>query len=296
MTRLLLLGGDGFVGSSFSKLQTSFDQITVVNRKNGANAKGALVVDDPNNLSSELFSNVDVVINCFGVAHKKESGNEALFYLVNRDLALNLALKAKAMGVRTFVQMSSISVYGNACDIHSTTPVQPTTHYGRSKAAADQGLLSMESGKFKVLLVRPPMLYGCGAPGNMARLINLVGKLRYLPFANANEKRESLCINNFVLQLEHAIIHNYHGVVLLRDIKAFSTRELVEIISNELSVERGLFCVPPKALAVLVPGYYKKLFGRLRIYEGINCDADRGMHPVDPERILRLMVRNSRLD
>ena len=59
------------------------------------------------------FSKYDVVYYVAGIAHIKETAeNRNLYYEVNRDLAVAVAEKAKREGIKQFVYLSSMSVYG----------------------------------------------------------------------------------------------------------------------------------------------------------------------------------------
>lgn len=292
MNRILVLGGDGFVGRSFVSLQTRFSRLRIISRCPTFPGINEIVVDDLRRIDEVSFHDIDVVFNCLGIAHRKDSSNKNLFYLVNRDLALSLAGKAKAAGVRKFVQMSSISVYGDQASIDVSSIVTPNTHYGRSKAEADAGLLSLKSADFDVLLLRPPMIYGEGAPGNMAKLIRFVDRFPIVPFFNATEQREFLCIGNFVKQLEYCIEKDLSGVALMKDTRQFSTKELATIIIEELGSNKRLIKFPfKKLMQKFFPSYHRKLFGGLFIESNILFPSSESSSFFDPEKSFREMVR-----
>src|SRR5690606_7124221 len=119
-----------------------------------------------------------VVIHVAGIAHVKETKENAdLYYKVNRDLAFEVAKKAKNEGVKQFIFLSSMSVYGIETGIIKiNTPTNPKTNYGRSKLEAEELISSIESDSFKVAILRPPMIYGKGCKGNYIRLANLAIK------------------------------------------------------------------------------------------------------------------------
>ena len=61
-----------------------------------------------------VFSSFDAVFHVAGIAHRKITPEtEPLYYKVNRDLAAEIAKKAKAFGIRHFIFMSSMSVYSD---------------------------------------------------------------------------------------------------------------------------------------------------------------------------------------
>ena len=296
MAKLLVLGGDGFVGRAFIEMQSRFDDVRIVSRLASFPEKDEHVLADLDSLPSEVFDGVDVVFNCLGVAHRKDSTHKNLFFQVNRDLAISLAETAKAKGVQTFVQMSSISVYGPAESIDIATPPAPTTNYGKSKAEADEVLQSLDCDSFRVLMLRPPMIFGAGAPGNMAKLIWLVNRLPVLPFKDAEETREFLCIGNFVKLVEHAIQSNARGVLLLKDVQGFSTKRLVQVIAEELRLKRILIDLPlPRLIKRILPGEFRKLFGPLRIESNLKIGPDVPLGYLNQELALRQMVRSHQI-
>jgi len=215
-----------------------------------------------------------------------------LFYKINYDLVVSLAQKAKFAGVKKFIHMSSISVYGQHEEITKSTPEKPITHYGKSKLLADKALLELVDDSFKVLILRPPMIYGIGAPGNMQKLISLIRILPILPFKNANEKRSFLCIDNFLILLEKAIKLNLEGIQLLCDIKSFSTRELVELIMQGTGTKKRLINLPFKsAIKTFLPTYYRKLFGSLTVESNLSWDGVANYK--DPSQILIEMAQKA---
>ncbi|MFD3081114.1 NAD-dependent epimerase/dehydratase family protein, partial [Streptococcus agalactiae] len=97
-----------------------------------------------------------------------------LYQKVNTELPIELANLAKEAGVDQFIFLSSMSVYGNEESlISSATKANPSTCYGKSKLAAEAGLKALQSDHFKILIMRPPMVYGPKATGNYARLSKL---------------------------------------------------------------------------------------------------------------------------
>lgn len=287
MNRILLLGGDSFIGRSFANYRSGFSELRIVSRIPSFSNSDEMVVPYPWSLTVESFEGIDAVFNCFGIAHRKDKGNKALFYRVNRDLAINLAKKAKQAGVRKFVQMSSIAVYGESGAIDDVSPLKSTTNYGQSKAEADFALLKMMDDCFSVALLRPPMIYGPGSPGNMVKLIELVRRLPILPFANATAPREFLCVNNFVVQAEYAIESNLSGVLLMKDTRSFCTAELVHIIADALGVSRVIIDLPLSGLLhAILPAYYRKLFGGLAIKSNITLPDTMLFRFADPVNVL----------
>ncbi len=73
------------------------------------------------------FLEYDVVYHVAGIAHRKETKeNRELYYAVNRDLAYEVAKKSKQDGIKQFIFLSTMSVYGlESGVIDEYTPLNP---------------------------------------------------------------------------------------------------------------------------------------------------------------------------
>ena len=114
------------------------------------------------------FSKYDTVFHVAGLAHRKITPEiEPLYYKVNRDLAIEIAKKAKESRIVHYIFMSSMSVYSDGVTyIDQQTPTKPDNVYGNSKLQAEQGIMPLADDDFKVSILRPPMIYGKGCKGN----------------------------------------------------------------------------------------------------------------------------------
>ena len=84
-----------------------------------------------------------------------------LYYKVNRDLVYEVAKKAKADGVKQFVFLSSMSVYGIETGVISKDTVPtPKSYYGKSKLQAEELIAPLQDATFNIAVLRPPMIYG----------------------------------------------------------------------------------------------------------------------------------------
>ncbi len=130
------------------------------------------------------FSGYDTVFHVAGIAHQRETKKNApLYYKVNRDLAIETAQKAKKEGVRQFIFLSSMSVYGmEEGVIDKDTAPMPKSHYGRSKLQAEKRFQQLHSDEFKVSVLRLPMVYGKGCKGNYTRLAWLAKNSPIFPY------------------------------------------------------------------------------------------------------------------
>lgn len=195
MKKILITGLNSFIGNSFEgwiKENYSKDYET---DKISLRGKSADMVD---------FSAYDTVLYVTGIAHtdtnKNNKSDEALYYAVNTDLTYEMAKKAKADGVKQFIFLSSIIVYGNSAGIGEkkvitkNTAEAPEGFYGESKLRADKKLEALNCGSFKTAVVRPPMIYGKGSKGNYPRLAKIAGVIPFFP--NIENERSMLYIDN----------------------------------------------------------------------------------------------------
>lgn len=172
---------------------------------------------------------IDSVIDVAGIAHIKITPDmEDLFYRINTNLAIDLCKEAKANGVRQFIYMSSMNVFGDTHErISSCYQEKPKNFYGKSKLLADKGIQSMATPDFKVVSVRPPVVYGKGCKGNFALLIKLSKYLPIFPYFSNTKSVifiDNLC--NFICE----IIENQSSGVFHPQ-NAMHT-SIVEIIKN----------------------------------------------------------------
>src|SRR5699024_10168300 len=142
------------------------------------------------------FSSYDTIFHVAGIVHTKENkDNIDQFYKINRDLTIEIANKAKNEGIKQFIFMSTMNVYGMTTGvITKDIPCSPKTAYGRSKLEAESLLLELQDEKFNVSIIRPPMVYGPNTVGNYVSLSKLA-KITPI-FPNINNQRSMIFINN----------------------------------------------------------------------------------------------------
>lgn len=150
------------------------------------------------------FAKYDIVYHVAGIAHA-DVGNvseetKEKYYAVNTDLTVEVARKAKAEQVKEFIFMSSMIVYGESAPygkkkvIDEHTVPAPANFYGDSKLQADVAVRELADDSFKVIVLRPPMIYGRGSKGNYPTLAKLAKKMPVFP--DVDNERSMLYIEN----------------------------------------------------------------------------------------------------
>jgi UDP-glucose 4-epimerase len=265
---VLIIGGSSFVAQNFIRLlQDNYVIKTVSRTSTGFNNE--LVFQDLSSLSSEVFQGIDVVINCAAIVHQQKEVETSVYNKINFELAVGLAEKAKQVGVKTFIQLSTIAVYGKLTHVTENSAENPVNAYGKSKLLADNSLKKMVDSNFNIIIFRPPMVYGStNAPGNMMRLISFIAKGLPLPFKGLQNKRDFIHIDNLIGFIDASIKKNSSGVFLVSDNSPVFISELYTVIVKCLEKPNRAFKLPTicfKVLKKIVPGIYDKLFGNLTI-------------------------------
>ena len=180
----------------------------------------------------EAFAGFDAVIHVAGIAHQKETDkNRELYTTVNRDLALEVARAAKANGVKQFVFFSSMSVYGrNSGHIDASTQPAPESAYGESKWEAEQGLAQLADERFRVAVLRPPLVYGRGCRGNYPRLAALAKHL--LVFPKVNNQRSMLYIGTLCSFVQSLLESGEGGLYFPQNREYVSTNALMTEVAR----------------------------------------------------------------
>lgn len=225
MKKVLIIGGNSYIGNSFIQYIEQLEEKQFLIDKISVKYKGWEQYD---------FTGYDTVIHLAGIAHKRETRQNApLYYRVNRDLAISVAKKAKKSKVGQFIFMSTAAVYGsNVSVITKDTLPQPNTHYGRSKLEAEREIIDLQSDDFKVAIVRPPMVYGYGCKGNFERLVKLA-KITPI-FPDIQNKRSMIYIENLCEFLKLLIEEEEWGYFHPQNEEYVCTSEMVRIIGDSL--------------------------------------------------------------
>ena len=261
--KILLLGGNSYIAKEFLKIYSADFEFIAIKRDNSFSNYFDLTEDD--------FKDIDTVINFTAIVHQKDIESK-IYFDVNFDLAIFLAETAKKTKVKQFIQLSTIAVYGDEVSyIDSKTKENPSTAYGKSKLKADKYLLNLIDENFKVAIVRPPMVYGFNAPGNMKSLSKLIGTHLPLPLKNFTNKRSFIYIENLLNLIYLLVQKKSDGIFLVKDKEDVSIGELSLLIKNKRKSKSILFPFPLWLLNKFITksGLLRKLYGNLVINDSL---------------------------
>jgi len=257
--KVLITGAKSYIGQSFMKYAYKY-------YSNNFEIEELDLISE--NWKEKNFTNYDIVYHVAGIAHA-DVGNvsdevKRKYYEVNTDLAVEVARKAKDEGVKEFIFMSSMIVYGDSAPygkkkiVDENTVPEPSNFYGNSKMQADMAVRDMATEDFKVIVIRPPMIYGKESKGNYRTLATLVKKLPLFPDVENN--RSMLFVGNlceFLCQIMLVKEIKENAVVLIPQNKEWiKTSNMVRKIANV--TERKVYvtkCLDPFIfIASKVPG------------------------------------------
>lgn len=182
------------------------------------------------------FSEYDVIFHVAGIAHADVGAiteeQKELYYEVNTELTLEVAEKAKRSNVKQFIFMSSMIVYSGCKEriITFSTEPKPLNFYGDSKLQADKKLQEMVTDGFKVVVLRPPMIYGKGSKGNYPQLAKLASRLPVFPIVK--NQRSMLHIDNLCQFVKLMIDNEETGVFFPQNGEYTNTSDMVQMIAE----------------------------------------------------------------
>ena len=263
MKRILITGAGSYIGTQVKAYLGRFPEQYAVSELNmhGEDWK------------KFCFRDYDAIVHTAGIVHrentKRDPAFQELYTRVNTELPVQAAEKAKAEGVKQFIFLSTMSVYGLTAPvgkpvfITKDTPLCPVDHYGRSKAEAEERLLPMSDSAFRVAILRPPIVYGKGCKGNYRALQIFAGKLPVFPLVE--NQRSMIYIENLAELIRQLIDDEAAGIFCPQNDEYTNTSRMVAAIARAKGrrvVLVGGFTWALKLLGKWIPAV-NKAFGSL---------------------------------
>lgn len=251
MKRILITGAGSYIGTSFENWVSQWPEKYQVDT---IDMRGNEWKDKP-------FSSYDVIYHIAAIVHVKENNTEK-YFSVNRDLAVEVAKKAKAEGVRQFIFLSTMGVYGKETGfVDENTEPNPKTPYAQSKLEAEILLSELADDTFKVATLRPPIVYGKDCRGNYPRLAGMALKAPMFP--KVKNERSMIFIDNLSEFVRLVIDKELSGLFFPQNNEYVNTTELVQLIAKIHGKElktTGAFS-PLVSLGIKLSEIFGKVFG-----------------------------------
>lgn len=189
------------------------------------------------------LTDYSTIVHIAGVVPKNGVKPED-FYNVNYRLTEEFAKKAKESGVKHFIYLSSMSVYGiepqisvKKGTITKKTPCLPKSDYGKSKLLAEESLKKLQDENFKLTIIRTPSIYGKGKTEYLDQYRHLVEKFNRIPKAFVNRYKSIICIDN-LCELIYLIIKNEITGIICPDDGKISAFDICKAINPKKGISK----------------------------------------------------------
>ena len=250
--KILVTGSNGFIGNRLvSVLSDDFIVKAVVRQLKSSNGLEKIYEIGEISGSTEwksCLNDVNTVVHLAGVAHNN-SNVDYNINEVNVKGTINLAEQAAKMGVKRFIFISTISVLGNKSikPLNEDSLMCPQSYLAECKCKAEKALLKIANNSgLEVVIIRPALVYGVDAPGNVGKLIRLIKKIPFQPFTLCKNKRSFISLDNLTDFISACIEHPnaINEIFCISDGYDISTQEFTDEIAKGLNKKLIKLAIP----------------------------------------------------
>jgi nucleoside-diphosphate-sugar epimerase len=273
--RIAVTGANGFIGQQLCphlQEQLKADIITLTRTPSSIGNKALSFSVNDEQLISNL-KQVNCLIHLAAKAHSSASAAE-----LERDniiLSERIAKLAVAANIPRVIYISSIKVNGDSTQgrppfTADETP-QPDDDYGHSKLASELTLQKyLSNTRTELVIIRPPLVYGHSNKGNLQSLEKLIRLGLPLPFANMNNQRDLVSIDNLCTLIALTVTHPNaaNKTFLVSDGVSRSTKEIIQLLAKNHAKQIRFFNMPNWLSAFIKtykPQISERLMGNLQV-------------------------------
>lgn len=240
MQKLLFTGASGFLGYNILPvLHKEYAVVHTMGLGQGDDLKINLAIEVP-----LINTHYDIVLHACGKAHvvPRTPEEEKAFFDVNYEGTRNLCAALEKVGVpKALVFISTVAVYG--CEsgelISEDHPLNGDTPYAKSKIMAEEFLTKWCSEHGVVLgILRPSLLAGKNAPGNLGAMVNGIRKGFYMNIAGGKVTKSVLMAEDIARILP--LVAEKGGVYNVCDTRQPSFGELSISVARQLGKRKPL--------------------------------------------------------
>jgi len=240
MEKLLFTGGTGFLGRNIKPILDERYKVTTIGITDSDMIKANFVTDTP-----ELPVRYDVVLHAAGKAHiyPKTEAERKSFYDVNLIGTIHLCDALEKVGVpKALIFISTLNVYGDVpgnMDTESNRELVGDSPYSDSKIKAEQYLTNWcKQHNVKLGILRPSLLAGKGAPGNLGAMVNGIKKGAYFNIAGGKARKSMLMVDDIAHLVP--LVAEKGGTYNVCDDHNPSFGELSAVIAKQLGKRKPL--------------------------------------------------------
>ena len=274
--RLLITGASGFIGRHLvpALVGRGHHVVAVVRRPLtlGPSVDLVLITDLADGVDwVPLLQGIDVVIHLAALAHQDSDVSEKIYDKINRQPTATLARATAKAGVK-LIFLSSIAAQSPSSSdlvLNEYDPCLPSTAYGRSKLNAE---IEVAAAGGQYVILRPSLVYGGAAKGNMRKLIRLARLSLPLPFGALTNKRSLLAIDNLISAIDLLIQRDdiRNEKFLVADATPVSLPEIIASLRRGMGKSSNMISIPPTLLSALfrvcwMSEAWEKLAGNLEL-------------------------------
>ena len=239
MKKLLFTGGTGFLGKNIMSQLTQQYEVTTC----------GITPEDILNVNLAKYAPVlperyDVVLHACGKAHvvPKTEAEKQAFYDVNYLGTVNLCTALEKVGVpKALIFISTVAVYG--CEygemITEDYPLAGMSPYADSKKKAERYLEEWcDLNRVKLGILRPSLIAGSNAPGNLGAMVNGIKKGFYMNIAGGVVVKSILMAEDIARLVP--LLEEKGGIYNVCDTRQPSFGDISQSIAKQLGKRKPL--------------------------------------------------------
>ena len=287
----IIAGYHGFIGLELTRqLDPLLNSWAGIDRDSLSKRPNFAEFDDGNLTGNHAFNwddvekftaadkDYDVFVNLISRTDKiKEQTSiqqrDVIYLCENLDPALKLADAAIAASADRYIYVSSIKANGestNNAPFTNESPCKPEDSYGKAKYATEKALEKKLAGtSTKLIIIRPPLVYGRNNKGHLASLDSLMRRGIPLPLKGIKNQRSLIGVRNLcdlILYCMKMPLKKKTTLILAAD-HHLSTPEIITKIGNAQQYSVKLMPFPPRLLL-----YFAKLLAKQEVYQKLSGD------------------------